>query len=224
MNFLLGGGSIACSHKICVNHSGTVKFGHEIDLYLRQWRTWSGSGRYCPCIRIWSGYFPDDAGADKFDENLPKGDIIVAVGNNSVRQRLCKRVQAAGFNLVNLVHPSAVVSPSARIGAGVVVMPLVVINARACIEEGVIINTAAVVEHDCMIHAYANICPNVSLAGNVVVGESTDVGIGSCAIQGMHIGANSLVGAGSVIVNHVADNVVAYGNPARTQRLLRSSA
>lgn len=187
-----------------------------------------GHGQVVADIARASGYgqviFLDDAGADKFDENLPKGDIIVAVGNNSVRQRLCKRVQAAGFNLVNLVHPSAVVSPSARIGAGVVVMPLVVINARACIEEGVIINTAAVVEHDCMIHAYANICPNVLLAGNVVVGESTDVGIGSCAIQGMHIGANSLVGAGSVIVNHVADNVVAYGNPARTQRLLRSSA
>ena len=168
--------------------------------------------------------FLDDAGANKFDEALPKKDIIVAVGNNLIRHHLCKRVTDAGFNLVSLIHPSAVVSPKAKIAAGVVVMPRAVINAWATLEEGVIVNTAAVVEHHCMLHAYSNLCPNVSLAGNVIVGEHTDIGIGSCAIQGMRIGAYSLIGAGSVIVNHVEDNILAFGNPARPRRQLRSTA
>lgn len=183
-----------------------------------------GHGQVVADIARANGYetihFLDDSGDNKFSENLPKGDIIVAIGNISVRRRLCKRVKAAGFNLVSLVHPSAVISPSTEIGAGVVVMPLAVVNARACIGEGGIINTAAVIEHDCAIDAYVNICPKVVLAGNVTVGEQTDIGIGSCAIQGLNIGAFSIVGAGSVIVNNIEDGVVAFGNPARTQRVL----
>ena len=100
------------------------------------------------------------------------------------------------------------------------VMPLAVINAGACVNEGAIINTAAVVEHDCIIGAYAHICPRVALAGNVTVGERVQVGIGSCVIQGLSIGANSIVGAGSVVVKNIAADVVAFGNPAQECRNL----
>lgn len=187
-----------------------------------------GHGQVVADIARANGYetihFLDDSSENKFSEDLPKGDIIVAIGNMQVRRRLCKRVKAAGFNLVSLIHPSAIISSSAIIGAGVVVMPLAVINARVRIDEGCIINTAAVVEHDCVVNAYANICPRVALAGNVTVGEQTDIGIGSCSIQGLKIGSFSIVGAGSVIVNHIEDGVVAFGSPARTQRLLRDVA
>lgn len=187
-----------------------------------------GHGQVVADIARANGYeaihFLDDSGKNKFSENLPKGDIIVAIGNISVRRQLCKRVKAAGFNLVSLVHPSAVISPSAEIGAGVVIMPLAVVNARACIGEGGIINTAAVIEHDCVIDDYVNICPRVALAGNVTVGKQTDIGIGSCAIQSLSIGAFSIIGAGSMIVDNIEDGVVAFGNPARTRRLLRDIA
>ena len=164
--------------------------------------------------------FLDDAHGRKFDEHLPKGDIIVAVGDNAVRERLGRKVTAARFRLVSLVHPSAVISPDVILGNGVVVMPLAVINAGACVNEGAIINTAAVVEHDCIIGAYAHICPRVALAGNVTVGERVQVGIGSCVIQGLSIGANSIVGAGSVVVKNIAADVVAFGNPAQECRKL----
>ena len=164
--------------------------------------------------------FLDDTHGLKFDEHLPKGDIIVAVGDNAVRERLGRKVAAAGFRLVSLVHPSAVISPDVILGNGVVVMPLAVINAGACVNEGAIINTAAVVEHDCIIGAYAHICPRVALAGNVTVGERVQVGIGSCVIQGLSIGANSIVGAGSVVVKNIAADVVAFGNPAQECRNL----
>ena len=37
-------------------------------------------------------------------------------------------------------------------------------------------------------------------------------------IQGIHIGSNTTVGAGSVVVKDVTDNVVAYGNPCKVVR------
>lgn len=52
------------------------------------------------------------------------------------------------------------------------------------------------------------------------MGERVQVGIGSCVIQGLSIGANSIVGAGSVVVKNIAADVVAFGNPAQECRNL----
>ncbi|UOO82973.1 acetyltransferase [Uruburuella testudinis] len=183
-----------------------------------------GHGQVVADIARLAGYrnicFLDDAHGRKFDASLPKGDIIVAIGNNAVRQRLCKKVTAAGFRLINLVHPSAIISPNATFGIGVVVMPLAVVNAGARIGDGAIINTASVVEHDCIIGVCAHICPRAALAGNVTVGDRAQMGIGSCAIQGLKIGAGSIVGAGSVVVKNIASDVVTFGSPAQVYRKL----
>ena len=56
--------------------------------------------------------------------------------------------------------------------------------------------------------------------GNVAVGERVQIGIGSCVIQGLSIGAGSIVGAGSVVVKNTAANVVTFGSPAQVYRKL----
>lgn len=180
-------------------------------------------------IAIECGYekviFLDDAKFNgvnilKFSPELKKADIIIGVGDNKARKNLQNLVCEAGFNVVSLIHPSAVISTSAKICRGVVVMPNAVINARAVIKQGAIINSASVIEHDCVIGEFAHISPNVALAGGVEVGNLTHIGIGSCVIQGIKIGANSVIGAGSVVVRDVDDGVLAYGNPARVSKNL----
>ncbi len=42
--------------------------------------------------------------------------VIVAVGNNALRESLFIQVASAGFNLINVIHPRAVVSASAHLG------------------------------------------------------------------------------------------------------------
>ena len=44
------------------------------------------------------------------------------------------------------------------------------------------------------------------------------MGVGSCVIQGINIGKNCFIGAGSVVVSDIPDNVVAYGNPCKVVR------
>lgn len=189
----------------------------------------SGHGAVVADVARACGYgevvFLDDAKFDgknvlKFDLSLEKADVIVAIGDNKIRRILQERVKSAGFRVVNLIHPSAVVSASAQIGEGAVVMPNAVINARAAVGEGAIINTGAIIEHDCEIGDFAHVSPNAALAGGVIVGQNTHVGIGSCVVQCVKIGANCVIGAGSVVVRDVPDNVVAYGNPAKVRRSL----
>ncbi len=63
------------------------------------------------------------------------------------------KISENGFKIVNLIHKSALISPSASVeeNAGILIMPYVVINAKAKIEKGVILNTSSVIEHECVI-------------------------------------------------------------------------
>ncbi len=144
--------------------------------------------------------------------------VVLAIGNTEVRARVAARCREAGAALYTLVHPSAVVSPSARLGAGTVVMPLAVINADAAIGEGAIINSGAVVEHDCIVGDFAHVSPNAALGGAAQLGARSHLGLGAVILPGVGVGADTVVGAGAVVARPLPSGVVAAGVPARIQR------
>ena len=152
--------------------------------------------------------------ADLIALNTTSIDVVVAIGNNDIRLQKIQLLQQNNFNLISLIHPTAVISQYAAIAEGTVIFAGAVINAFAKIGVGCIINTAAVVEHDCIISDCTHICPNVALAGGVVVGSKSWVGIGSQVKQLVTIGDNCLIGAGSTVVKNIPDNATAFGSPA----------
>jgi len=141
-------------------------------------------------------------------------NAVVAIGNNEIRQQKINLLQQNNFNLITLIHPTAVISQYAAISIGSVVFAGAVINAFAKVGVGCIINTSAVVDHDCVIGDFTHICPNVALAGGVSVGCKSWVGIGSQVKQLVSIGDNCLIGAGSTVLKNIPNNVTAFGSPA----------
>jgi len=126
-----------------------------------------------------------------------------------------------GLKPVSAVHDSAVVSPSATLGAGIVLMPAAVVNHGASIGDNVIINTGAIVEHDCVIGDHAHVASGACLAGAVRVGANAHVGAGATVRQGLGIGDRAVVGAGAVVVKNVRPGAVVVGVPARERRKRR---
>ena len=139
---------------------------------------------------------------------------FVAVGDNGARQQLSGVVVAAGGSLVRAVSPAAVVSATADVGDGVLVMPGAVVNAVAHLEPGTIVNTHASVDHGCRIGAFAHVGPGVALGGDVTVGEGALVGIGASVARGVCIGAWATVGAGASVVRDVVPGETVVGVPA----------
>ena len=142
-------------------------------------------------------------------------NVIVAIGNNDIRCQKIKQLQDKGFNLITLIHPSALVSRYAEIENGTVIFPRAVINAFARIGLGAIINTGSIVEHDCIVGDYAHISPNVSLSGGVEVGSKCWIGVGSQVKQLVKIGNNTIIGAGSTVLSDIPSDVTAVGSPAK---------
>lgn len=144
---------------------------------------------------------------------------IVAVGDNHRRCELVDEISGC-VRFAIVIHPSAVISETAQIGEGTVVMPHVAVNAGAQIGRHAILNTSCSVDHDCVLGDFVHISPGAVLCGGVRVGVGTHVGAGAVVIPGCQIGSWSVVGAGSTVVSNIPEKVVAIGVPARVNRRL----
>jgi len=142
-----------------------------------------------------------------------KTPIIVAIGDNDIREEILNKIKKLDMNVISLIHPSAIISQSANIKKGTVVMPHVVVNAYASIGEGCILNTSCVVEHENHIGDFVHLSPHVSLAGNVTIARSVHIGISSALKQGVYVGESTTIGMGSVVLKDLPAFCVAYGNP-----------
>ncbi len=140
--------------------------------------------------------------------------FIVAIGDNQRRKSIFEEVRGLGWEPTAIVHASAVVSDTAKIGIGTFVSAGAIINADATVGENVIVNTGAVIEHDCCVEDHAHVAPQSAMGGTSFVGEGTLFGIGSVMLPGKKIGKWACVGAGSVIIRDVQDEATVAGNPA----------
>jgi UDP-perosamine 4-acetyltransferase len=140
---------------------------------------------------------------------------IVAVGDNRLRCRIASELLHVGFELINAIHPTAILARDVRLGVGVTMMAGAVVNTGTTIGDGVIVNTAASVDHDCTIGRASHVAPGARLAGSVSVGEGVLIGIGSCVVPDITIGDWSTVGAGAVVIRDIPPCSVAAGNPAK---------
>lgn len=139
-------------------------------------------------------------------------DVFCAAGDNGLREALFAEIDHV--RIPTLVHPAAIISPSAFIGLGSLVMPGVVVNADTRTGQGAILNTACSVDHDCVLGDFVHVSPGARLAGSVAIGSGTWIGIGAAVIQNITLGCHVVVAAGAAVISNVPDNLRVGGVPA----------
>lgn len=141
--------------------------------------------------------------------------VALGIGANDVRKQVAAKLHDLGAALATVVHPTAVVSPYAQLGPGVVVFALAVVNVGARVGRGAIVNTGSILEHDVEIGDFAHVASNAALGGAARVGADAMLGTGAVLLPGRVVGDRSIVGAGAVVSRDVAPDVVVAGVPAR---------
>ena len=140
-------------------------------------------------------------------------------GINGPRLKLVKNLKKShNIKFSSLIHPTAYLGSNVSIGEGVCIGPHVVIGPNTKIGNFCLINRAATIGHDVELEEGSTIAPGVAIAGLVKVGCRTTIGIGATVIEKIYVGKDSIVGAGSVVLEDVPDEVVVVGIPARILR------
>lgn len=148
-------------------------------------------------------------------------NVVIAIGDNWWRRKIysdlvgkCPKLK---FPVVK--HPSATIARITEIGPGTAILAGSHVGPGSDVGKFCIINTASSIDHDCRLHDFASIAPGVFTGGLVQIGECSAIGVGASISDRISIGSHAVVGTGAVVVRNVPDLVVAYGNPARPQRL-----
>lgn len=200
---------------LIVGAGGHGKVVAEIAQNLRRWGDIAFLDDLYPestMIREWK-IIGTIAEAGRFLADYP--EAIIAIGNNSIRLDVQKRMSREGFQFPALLHPAASVSRFASIAAGSVICAQAAVIIDSRIGLGAIVNTGASVGHDCILDDGVHVAPGVKLAGGVSIGENSWIGIGAIVKECVHIGRGVIVGAGSIIIRDIPDGVTVVGSPGK---------
>jgi len=135
-------------------------------------------------------------------------NAVGGIGNPESRIRVFERLTLAGYTFPYLIHPKAVVEPSAHIAEGVQILPLAYIGSDTRIGFGSIINYGAILSHDCSIGEYVNLSPGATLAGGVIVGDRSQIGMRATVNLDLEIGQAVRIGNGATIKKNVPDGEI----------------
>lgn len=123
------------------------------------------------------------------------------------------------LNFARLVHPTAYVSPHARIGEDVFVGARCIIGPGCVIGDHVFINHGVIIGHDAVLHNYVGVSLGSIIAGHVEVFEGATIGMGANIIEELIIGRNAVVAAGAVVIRDVQDKSLVAGIPAVVKKI-----
>lgn len=125
-----------------------------------------------------------------------------------------------GLDFTSLVHPTAYFSPMAKLSGGVFIGANTVIAPGVELAEHVFINRGATIGHDTCIGAYSRVQPGSNLGGLSHIGEGVTIGMAATLLERLQIGNRSVIGAGSVVLHDVPEDVLVAGVPAVVKKQL----
>jgi acetyltransferase EpsM len=150
--------------------------------------------------------------------DLAATHLAVCALGTTTRRRFTDQAESLGFGFATVVHPSAHVSTTSRLGPGTIVGVRAVVGAHSTLGRHVLVNRGCLIGHHTSVGDHVSLQSGANVAGLCAIGEATYVGMGAIVLNGRSVGSRAVVGAGAVVTRDVPDQVQVVGVPARIVR------
>lgn len=146
----------------------------------------------------------------------PGDGFLLAIGIPQVRRHVAERLAHRGANFLSLVHPTAVVAPTATVGAGSIICPYAVVSDAVFLGRCVLLNYHASLGHDAKAGDYVVFAPYATLGGHAIVEDDVFLGLHATVGPRVRVGAATKISANSAALVSVAPQTLVYGVPGRS--------
>lgn len=139
--------------------------------------------------------------------------ILCGIGQNPIRIRCVHALKARGATFTSCIHPQAVIL-NAQLGEGAVVGPFAYIGADSIIGDFLFLQMHGLIGHDVRIGHFLRMDVGSFAGGYVTMGDNVTLYTHAKVMPSKTVGNNVTIGAGSLLLNNLPDDVTVFGTPA----------
>jgi sugar O-acyltransferase (sialic acid O-acetyltransferase NeuD family) len=141
--------------------------------------------------------------------------IICAISNPGIKRKIVRRLNNPLLHYATLLHPTAVIASSAKIGIDVIVHAFCFVSVNTKIGNHVQLNPQCGIGHEANIGDFSSLYWNVNVSGSVNIGTDCIIGTKATILQNLGIGDGTIIGSATNVISHLPSNCTAVGNPAK---------
>lgn len=141
-------------------------------------------------------------GLDYLSNLEEKPYVIIAMANPKIKKDIVVKLDDE-FKFATIIHPTVKISKFIELGYGIIVYPGVILTVNTKVGNHVIISGNCGIGHDTKIGEYSSILWGSNFSGYDVVEDECLIGIGTSVIQGIEVGKDSRIGAGSLVNTNI---------------------
>ena len=141
--------------------------------------------------------------------------FLFAIGDIDVKKRLIMKMKKKRAKFLTLVHPTAIMANTTKIGEGVIICPFCLVSDNVLLEDFVMMNVYSSCGHDAKVGRYSILSPYATLNGFVILEDEVFLGTHTTVIPYKRVGYKSKISANSVVMRDVATNKIVFGVPGK---------
>ncbi|HHQ2481156.1 TPA: acetyltransferase [Bacillus cereus] len=145
--------------------------------------------------------------------------FIFAIGDIGIKKTLVSILKKKGAKFLTLIHPTAIVFETAKIGEGVVICPFVTVSDHVVIDDFVTMNLYSTIRHGSKIGKYSILSPYAIVNGFSILENEIFLGTHSTVTAYKKIGRESKVSANSVAMYSTDPYSFVYGVPGKNKKI-----
>ena len=203
---------------------GAGGFGREIACLInrineKQKGTWNLIGFFDDDESLkdaWNEYGKVLGGMDVLNKWGKPLDLVIAIGNPAVLEKIVDRIQNSNISFPNLIDPNVEFMDREHVemGKGNVICMRSTISTNVTFGNFNLLNVAVGVGHDASFGSYNVVMPNVNISGGVTIGDSNLFGVKSTVLQYLKVGDRVKIGACSLLMRNAKSDNLYFGIPA----------